>query len=163
VTHVLFIDDDMGFGANCLSLMLARREPIVIANYRRKTPPWAFTCRRMEGDKAVEVPTGFGNHGLEEVSFGGFGFCLIEVGILRQLKKPRFLNRWIEHQQIISTEDYPFFQAIHDANLAKVYVDHDVSHYVAHIGDYAYKFDTGPYIPEDEKLPFKVIKDFKFA
>ena len=87
-THVLFIDDDMGAKQECLNLALSRKQPIVLANYRRKAPPWAFTCRKMNEGRAIEVITNEESTGLELVSFGGFGFCLIEVGVLKELDAP---------------------------------------------------------------------------
>ena len=160
MTHVLFIDDDMGCRGDCLNLALSRRMPIVLANYRRKASPWEFTARRMDGGRAIEVPTNAGQQGLEEISFGGFGFALIETQVIRKLVKPRFLCRWIEHQQLYSTEDYPFFQAIHDAGLAKVYVDHDLSHRVFHIGDFAFKHDMVPTVTPRAPV-WQEMKSFK--
>ncbi len=149
VTHVLFIDDDMGFQADALNIALADEQPIILANYRRKAPPWAFTARNIDAEgRAHEVVTDDLKRGTEAVTFGGFGFCLIEVDILRKIQKPRFLNRWIEHQQLYSTEDYPFFKAILDKKLAQVYVDHDLSQLVFHVGDFRYAFDTAPVIQQ---------------
>lgn len=142
-THVLFIDDDMGFDADVLNIALSRKQPIVLANYRRKAPPWAFTARILEAGKAIEVITDLNTHGLQQITFGGFGFCLIEISVLRDFKQPRFLNRWIEHQQLYSTEDYPFFQTIGESGIP-VYVDHDLSKMVYHVGDYPYQYRSNP-------------------
>ena len=146
-THVLFIDDDMGWQADALNLALYRKKPVVLANYRKKTRPWSFTARRIEreGDKlrAVEIVTDELSKGLEPVDFGGFGFCLVETALLRQLKKPRFLVQWIPEQQRYSTEDYPFFRQIQELGV-EVCVDHELSRKVIHIGDFQYHYGGTP-------------------
>lgn len=153
-THVLFIDDDMGFEADCLNIALSRKVPIVLANYRRKAPPWPFTARILDAEakKAVEVVTDETTHGLQQITFGGFGFCLIEASVLRGLKQPRFLNQWVEHQQLYTTEDYPFFKSIGESG-TPVYVDHDLSKRIYHVGDYPYQYAFAPSGPKMRK-PF---------
>ena len=166
-THVLFIDDDMGFQADALNLALYRKKPVVLANYRKKTRPWAFTARRIEreGEKlrAVEIVTDELCKGLEPVDFGGFGFCLVETEVLRQLKKPRFLVQWIAEQQRYSTEDYPFFRQIQELGI-EINVDHELSRKVIHIGDFQYHYggtpDGRPVAPRAD-LP--VLQEYKVA
>lgn len=164
VTHVLFIDDDMGFQADCLNLALSRKKAIVLANYRKKNPPWSFTARKLTEDmRAVEVATDDLVRGLEPISFGGFGFCLIAVDVLKQMPKPRFLPQWIEHQQRYSTEDYPFFKAVQDLGLAEVYVDHDLSKKVLHIGDYTYMYGATPMKVKKSIPQADAVQEFKAA
>jgi hypothetical protein len=161
-THVLFIDDDMGFHSDCLNLALSRRKPVVLANYRRKAQPWPFTCRKIDERGAVEVVTDELTTGLEEIDFGGFGFCLIEVGVLQVLKRPRFMPRWIEHQQLMSTEDYPFFTEVKKLGIP-VYVDHDLSKKVTHIGDFAYRWLNAPFGVKVKRAPEGVVQEYKAA
>ena len=150
-THILFWDDDNGCLPDCLNLALARKKPIVLANYRKKVAPWAFTARRMNGNGgAVEVPTTADSNGLEEVDFGGFGFCLIETDVLKTLRRPFFLTQWIDYQGLYSTEDYPFFRAI-QAQGTKVYMDHDISKRISHVGDFTYTYDTSP-VPVEHQV-----------
>jgi hypothetical protein len=161
-THVLFIDDDMGLQADCLNLALSRRKPVVLANYRRKVQPWPFTCRKIDERGAVEVVTDDLTIGLQEIDFGGFGFSLIEVGVLRQVPRPRFMPVWIEHQQLMSTEDYPFFKAVKELGIP-VYVDHDLSKKVTHVGDYAYRYGSAPFGVKVKHRPEGVEQEYKAA
>ena len=144
VTHVLFIDDDMGFEQDALTLAIERGQPIVIANYRQKTPPWKFTARYQDSGGAWhECKTTKDTSGLEEVGFGGFGFALFEIEVLKALKRPRFLVRFNEEHQRYTTEDVPFFAACREAGY-KVWVDHALSKKVYHIGDFSFNWTSSP-------------------
>ena len=54
-THLLFIDEDMGFRQDCLNRMLARQVPFVSANYRMKIPPCYFTARKADDSSWLET------------------------------------------------------------------------------------------------------------
>ena len=139
-THMLFLDDDMGFTADCLNIALSRDKDIVLANYRRKMPPWTFTARKWDGNGSdMECITEESSEGLEEVLFGGFGFCLITVDALKKLSPPRFEQRWIAESGQYTTEDAPFMEKMKRAGIS-VYVDHDISKKVYHVGDFVYRY-----------------------
>jgi hypothetical protein len=142
-THLLFIDDDMGFKSDCLNIALSRNAPIVIANYRRKTPPWTFTARRGK-DEIITRPV---SPELEEASFGGFGFALIRRDVLEATKRPRFLNQYVEdygtEKWQYTTEDFAFYEAARAAGF-KVLVDHEISRRVWHVGEFAYDHSQIP-------------------
>jgi hypothetical protein len=138
-THVLFLDDDMGFSHDCLNIALSRDKDIVLANYRRKSPPWTFTARKWDGNGGdTECLTANDSEGLEEVLFGGFGFCLITVDALRKLSPPRFEQKWIADRGQYTTEDAPFMEKMKAAGVS-CYVDHDISKKVYHVGDFVYR------------------------
>lgn len=137
-THVLFIDDDMGFMPECLNIALARQMPIVLANYRRKCPPGRFTARN--ADNTSDIKTTVDSTSLTECYFGGFGFCLIEIDVFKQVKKPRFLAYYDEKTNSYTTEDRPFFDKVHEAGIP-VFCDQEISKRVWHNGNFAYTFD----------------------
>lgn len=147
-THLLFIDDDMGFSPECLNIMLARKMHILAANYRRKIPPGYFTC--VAPDKS-EIITSADSTSLTECWFGGFGFCLIEIDVLKLVKKPRFLMQYFHETDSYTTEDYPFFTSIHELGIP-VYVDQEVSKRVWHCGNFNYGFDQA--IPVEWSIPY---------
>lgn len=141
-THILFIDDDMGFTPECLNILLSREMPMVLANYRRKIPPGHFTAytAKSSGIEGQQIITNAQSTSLVECGFGGFGFCLIEAEVLRKIKKPRFMMEWLPEVQDYSTEDFPFFRQVHEAGYP-TYVDQEVSKRVWHCGTFNYSFD----------------------
>ncbi len=140
-THVLFIDDDMGFDSDCLNIALMRHMPIVLANYRRKSPTAAFTARNADNTGSIETTKE--KDSLEECSFGGFGFCLIERDVLEAVAMPRFLAYYEPEHQVYTTEDKPFYAAAKAAGF-QAWVDHRLSKKVTHNGNYQYRWDHIP-------------------
>ncbi len=137
-THMLFIDDDMGFDQECLNIALMRKMPIVLANYRRKSPSAAFTARNVDNTENIETTAE--KDSLEECSFGGFGFCLIERQVLEKMPKPRFLAYYDEEMDIYTTEDKPFYAQARAIGFP-AFVDHRISKKVTHNGSYTYRWD----------------------
>lgn len=138
-THVLFIDEDMGFHALTLNQLLARRQPFVACNYPMKSWPQNFTARRL--DRAEWVPTKEDSKSLEEVDFCGLGFALIERQVIEALgAPPNFLNTWDEEWKSYSTEDRFFCHKIREKGFP-VYIDHDASKLVYHNGQASYSWD----------------------
>jgi hypothetical protein len=136
VTHILFIDDDMGFEKDCLNIALSRQLPIVLGNYRKKTPPGYFTAY---GDKGL-IETTYQSTSLEQCHFGGFGFCLIERNVLEIIPKPRFLAYYKSEIDTYTTEDVPFFEACTKFGF-DIFVDHEISKRLTHNGSYSYSYD----------------------
>lgn len=140
-SHLLFIDDDMGFMPECLNMALERSLPIVLANYRRKNPPGYFTA--YEANDTIggqEIITTEDSTSMVPCYNGGFGFCLIETDVLKQLPKPRFLNGYLEEVGRYTTEDWPFFGKVRELKIP-AFVDQEVSKRVWHNGTFAYSFD----------------------
>lgn len=135
VTHLLFIDDDMGFYHTTLHIIANRRQPIVACNYRMRQPPADFTALR--ADRSGRVQTMKTSTGLEEAYYSGFGFCLIERQVLEAVPEPRFLPRWIEADRRYTTEDHPFFMAAREKGF-KCWIDHDASKQIWHNGNMPY-------------------------
>lgn len=137
-THLLFIDEDMGFREDCLSIMLSRQMPFVACNYRMKVPPCPFTARTKDDSGRIE--TNENSVGLEEALYTGMGFALIEQKVLAAVPKPRFSNEWVPHLNSYTTEDRSFCIKARDAGYP-VMVDHKASKRVYHIGTWNYSWD----------------------
>lgn len=136
-THVLFIDEDMGFASDTLHTMINRKLPIVICNYRRRVPPAWFTAKALGQPENIEITED--STGVVEAEFGGFGFALIEKRVLEAVAKPRFLVKWNEVSGDYGTEDVPFFEAAREAGYA-CHVDLDASKKVWHNGSIEYNW-----------------------
>jgi hypothetical protein len=138
-THLLFLDEDMGFHPLTLNTLLMRQQPFVACNYPMKTWPQCFTARSL--DKQSWVSTKESNTSLEEVDFCGLGFALIERQVLEAVgPAPNFLNYWDDEAKAYSTEDRYFCHKVKEKGFP-VYIDHDASKLVYHNGSFAYSWD----------------------
>jgi len=138
VTHLCFMDDDMGFAHDVLHIMAGRRLPLVACNYRMRVPPAEFTATRY--DLASRMETTEKSTGLEQAAFTGFGCCLIERSVLEAVPEPRFPILWRNAELDYTTEDLPFFDAVNKLGI-KAYVDHDASKRVWHNGNINYVYN----------------------
>lgn len=137
-THLLFIDEDMGFREDTLNILLSRQVPFVSCNYRMKVPPCNFTSRLK--DDSAWMETTEEKNSLEEASMTGFGFSLIERQVLEAVKPPRFSNVWVEKYNTYSTEDRSFCHLAIEAGFGP-FVDHKASKRIYHIGNFPYSYD----------------------
>lgn len=148
-THLLFIDEDMGFRQDALNRLLMRQMPFVSCNYRMKIPPCYFTSRK--ADDSDWLQTTKESSSLEEALFTGFGFSLIEKQVLQAVEKPRFSNVYVDKYGTYTTEDRSFCLKAKEAGFP-VHVDHDTSKLVYHVGSYSYSWDDE--FPAYKKLPY---------
>lgn len=138
-THLLFIDEDMGFYPDVLHIMARRRQPIVSCNYRSRVPPAWFTAVKLN-HKEGRMPTTKESSGLEPAFYTGFGMCLLERKVLEAVGKPRFLGGYNQKLDTYSTEDFPFFEKAREKGFI-CYVDHDASKRVWHHGMLNYSWE----------------------
>lgn len=137
-THILFIDEDMGFGPEALYSLARRKLQVVGCNYPMKIPGGDYTAMALDQDHRIF--TAPDSTGIEECYYTGFGFCLIDISIFKTLPKPWFMPGYNAEFDEYSTEDTPFFQKIHDYGI-KSYVDHDASKMIIHRGFYNYSWE----------------------
>lgn len=146
ITHFLWIDTDIGFPPDALHRLLMHGKPVVAANYPMKTmpicPPTART--RAEGYPfgkfLVTTPT---SSGLEEACLIGFGFCLIEIDVFRKIPEPWMsmpftAARGEGTKPHFMGEDTTFCDTCHELGIP-IYVDHDLSQEIVHVGRFSYK------------------------
>ena len=138
MTHMLWIDEDMGFNLDVMHIMARRRQPIVGCNYRMRCPPAEFVA--VSKDKKSRIATTKESSGLEEATYTGFGFCLVERKVIEALPKPRYLVQYSATSDAYTTEDNPFFLAAAQAGFP-CFVDHDASKRIWHQGNLNYMWD----------------------
>jgi hypothetical protein len=136
-THLCFIDVDMGFERDVLHRLASRKLPYVGCNYPTKGKNPVFTSGALDGKSRVW--TGEESTGVEECNFTGFGFALIERQVVESVKKPRFPICYDPKSEQYTTEDAPFCFKAKEAGF-KIYVDHDASKRVWHMGTKAYRW-----------------------
>lgn len=146
-THLLFIDTDQIFPMEVAHRLLAWKKPVVACNIPLKTIP-SFPTARQRGPTPFGIPV-YSNStsnpmGLEKVWRVGSGIMLIDLSIMKGIEKPWFELRYSDkHQQFVG-EDWYFCKKIEDAG-HDIYIDHDLSRHVSHVGNFAY---THAHIPQ---------------
>jgi len=137
-THVLFIDEDMGFKPNALHVLAQRKLPIVGCNYPKRVKDGGFTALSL--DQSRRLVTDEQTTGLERAYYTGFGFCLVERQVFEQVEKPWFLIGYNLTTNTYSTEDAAFGKRLIDAGV-EWHCDHDASKLIWHNGSYNYNFE----------------------
>lgn len=119
IGHILFIDSDMRFPKDLLEKLKSHGKDIIGANYKQRN-----------ADKWVIGESSVGKHGVEEVETIGFGALLIRTEVFVLTPEPWFAMPY-DGRRFVG-EDVFFCHKAKDAGY-KIFVDHDISHYVKHI------------------------------
>lgn len=156
LTHLLWVDADMKFPKDALMRLLAHNQPVVGVNYCQRGYPFEFVAIKTVGwthdETSARLFTGKDSTGLEEVEALGFGMVLMRLDIMDCLPslddKPWFGFDFIGGRKQVG-EDVRFCKFLTDAG-HKIYVDHDLSKDMAHIGSYEFECDIAEklYTPE---------------
>lgn len=136
-THILWLDSDMRFPKHTLARLLAHGEPIVGANYVTRIVPAEPVA--MFGDQ-TRCYTRPASEGLEQVLALGFGVCLVSMDVFRQLGAPWFGVVFDPERQEYIGEDVYFCLRAREAGVT-LFVDHDLSKQVAHVGEFEYRHE----------------------
>lgn len=139
-THLLMLDDDMSFPDTVLKNLIRHDLACVGANYRQKTGEVKGTATSLYGEKINSS----GKVGLQEVMFAGLGIMLVDLKKIEAVKAPHFEIPWVEEFQDYLSEDSFFCNKLRE-NGIPVYIDHEVSVEVSHVGDIAFKFEDQSY------------------
>jgi hypothetical protein len=131
-SHVLFIDDDMQFEPSILNDLARRELDFVVCDYPRKKIPRSTIAVGLDDEPMKK------DEGLEEAKQVGFGMALIKMDVVKCVKKPRFPLPFNSSTGEYGSEDYFFCMRARE-NGYRIWVDHDASKKVGHIGSYMYK------------------------
>lgn len=144
-THLLLLDDDMNFPPDILNRLLRHNVPVVGCNYSRRTMPPMPTCWGLDGR---DVFTNDDSKGLQSVSHVATGLMLLDARVFEYLNAklgdeavPWFAFDWKKGDDgkwSQTGEDVYFCAKLRKAGLP-VYVDHDASQAVGHIGEFEFK------------------------
>jgi len=150
-THALFIDTDQTFPMDTAHRLLRWGKPVVACNIPLKITPSFPTARaRSAGPFGTPIYSN-GNQamGLEKVWRVGAGVMMIDLSILAKIEKPWFEIRWSDkHQQMVG-EDWYFVKKVEDAGF-DIYIDHDLSRHIGHVGNHQWTHSHIPYIEEEK-------------
>lgn len=129
-SHILFVDSDMRFPPDSLERLLGANKDIVGANYRQRTRD------EYSAHKGDEFISSKGKTGLEEVDSIGLGLALINMKLFTgftSLPPSAFAMPFDASVGTFVGEDVYFCTIAREAGY-KVWVDHDLSQQVKHIG-----------------------------
>lgn len=129
-THLLFVDDDMVFHADSMDYLARGDHAMIAANYQSRSNVGESTAISLEGGRLSSK----GKTGQEEVDRVGFGLALIDLSYVKKMPQPWFAVPWLPEKHTELGEDY-FFCMLLKKHGGKIFVDHDVSNNVIHMGE----------------------------
>jgi hypothetical protein len=152
-THLLWVDSDMDFPPDTLNRLIAHGLPVVGANCVRKSRPSEPTASRTD---MMKMFTRKASTGLEQSAFTGTGVLLIQTHVLmamhRQYGDPLYAFAWHQEQGKFMGEDVRF--CVNWTKMGgEVWVDHDLSKQVHHIGRWSYGHDDVPGWHDKPQVP----------
>jgi len=130
-THILFVDSDMTFPEDMVLRMLSHSVDVVGANCMTRRSPWRLTAQ-IDGK---EVITNYESKGIEPIDRIGTGILMVGMHVFKKMDLPWFEYEWMPELNIFRGEDYVFCKKVKDLGF-DIYVDHDVSKQVEHIGQF---------------------------
>ena len=74
---------------------------------------------------------------MQETHQVGFGVMLVNTEVYRKVPLPWFSFEWLPEKQIYRGEDYFFCMKVRAAGYP-IFIDHDVSKEVRHLGEFGY-------------------------
>ena len=150
-SHILFIDSDMRFPQDMISRLLAHDLDIVATNCARRRMPTGPTAQiyKENGDRELvwSMPE---STGLQEVGSVGMGVMIIKAGVFKALSEPWYETPWRHDKRGYIGEDVFFCRKAREAGF-KIWIDHDVSKEIGHIGMFEFKHDHTWAIKDLEK------------
>lgn len=156
--YVLWVDSDMRFSANTIEIMLARNVPILGVNATTRREPVMPTAMNLKLDRSdnevKQVWTKIesrGKKGIEQVTAVGFGVTLIKTDVFKKLPKPWHDVIWTDHGNVIG-EDVSFCVKCLEQDIP-VFVDHELSMHIGHIGTKTFGWDDVKNGPSNLQRP----------
>lgn len=139
---VLFIDSDMRFPQDTIKQLLDRDLLVVAANCPRRRMPVGPTAANYDPETQRKVPVYTGEHdtGVEQVDAVGTGVMMVDTNVFRAIEMPWFATPWDVAAKGYMGEDIYFCKLLRD-NQIPLYIDHDLSKKIGHIGTWEYKHD----------------------
>lgn len=128
--YILFMDDDMRVPMGTLMMFLKHQVDIIGANCARREWPPAPTAKGFDNNL---VYTREKSTGLEKVKSVGTGIMMIHTSVFNKIEKPWFCEDPVAR----IGEDVFFCNQARKAGY-DIFIDHDVSKDVVHIGEFDY-------------------------
>jgi hypothetical protein len=141
-SHLLFIDTDQTFPSFLVHQLASHNKRVIGCNIATKSIPASPTARNFNpnwkgGDVVYSDATA---KGIEQVWRIGCGVLLIDLSIIAQLRRPYFAVEWNEDMKDFTGEDWFFCQRLEEQAIP-IFIDHDLSRQVGHVGSMTYTHD----------------------
>jgi hypothetical protein len=132
-THVLWLDTDMSLPRETAVLLAMHDQPIVACNYLVRQASGLFTAYR-DGQRVATTET---STGLQAVEYVGMGAMLMRTDVVSGLVRPWFRHGLNDLGGDVG-EDVMFCRGLGAAGHT-IYIDHDLSKQIGHIGQHTYQ------------------------
>lgn len=138
-THLLFIDTDMVFSPEIAHKLLKARKEVIACNAATKTTPSYPTARKSSNDLIGGEPVYSTSKSpmVEQIWRIGTGIMLIDLEAIRNVPQPWFMMTYNTQHKEHEGEDWYFCRLLKGYNFP-VYVHHEASMSVGHIGSFTY-------------------------
>jgi hypothetical protein len=141
-THLLFIDSDQTFPADLPHRLARHHKLVVAANCVTKQIPASPTARAKAADpRGAPVYTDPSSSGIEPVWRIGTGVMLINMHVFERIGLGVWGMSYLPAEELYQGEDWTFCAACEAADVS-LYIDHDVSKLVGHVGPYEFTHDV---------------------
>lgn len=137
-SHLLFLDDDMGFDVDAFDSLKSRNLAFVAANCVLRMEDKNGRLYTGSYDNEGKMILSKGKTGIQRVAHTGLAFALIRVSAFKNIPKPHFEIRYEEKISSYLGEDIYFCHKLFRSGI-ELYIDHDASQSLCHIGSKEYK------------------------
>lgn len=149
---ILWLDSDMRFKKDTLNRLLAHGKDIVGCNYSQRVVPPKPTAHNVIGaGEFTPIWTKPESTGLEKVGFLGFGCILTKADVFKKIEPPYFHLGYSTRNHRFIGEDVYFCLQAEKANIP-VFLDHDLSKEIGHIGTFEFRHEHTYIVPEEEQV-----------
>ena len=140
--YILFLDTDHTFPKDLPQRLLSHGKLIVAANCVTKQVPAQPTARLFSSTDPQGIPcySDPGKKGIEQVWRVGTGVMLINMKVFDKIGMGVWDMKYLPEADTYQGEDWSFCQACEQANIP-IWVDHELSREVGHIGSLEYTHD----------------------
>lgn len=142
-THLLMVDTDHTFPPDLLHKWIPHGKLCLAANCVIKRIPSGPTARQKHPTRKDGVPvyTDPDSHGLEQVWRVGTGVILFNMKVFDQVGDDAWAMPYLPHAETYQGEDWTFAEAMEKAGIP-IWIDHDLSKRIGHLGIYEYTHDV---------------------
>lgn len=128
-THLLWLDSDMVFPRDTWLRLVMRNKAFIGCNCTSRTWPVLTIAHDLKGRPIDSSRCS----GVEEVQHIGLAVAMVRADLVKKLRPPMYMMEWVPEFKRHSGEDVYFSMLVQEAG-EKVWVDHDLSPEITHIG-----------------------------
>jgi hypothetical protein len=139
--YAWWVDSDMKFPIDAPLKLLKRNVPLVGANYRRRRfPNPGFTGMMGKAGQFTELVTDDNSPPMQKVDVLPHGMVLVHRSVYEKIPQPHYLQEYVTELNLEIGEDIFFCNKAKEAGF-DVWVDHDLSKEIAHIGIFHFNYN----------------------